>query len=132
MKKALLLIALFFAVTSSSFAGQYVMSHSGFDSDGQSIETGHAEYFTTNPYGYYTLTGNMYNSATTGEVFWYADCYAAQTYPQLIYVDNWHFYYPYFDSSPSFYHVIGQVPNQGELGVNIGVYGTDASITINW
>jgi hypothetical protein len=132
MKKTLLLIALFFATVSSSFAGQYIMSDSGFDSNGQSIEEGHAMYFTCNSFGgsYYTLTGNMYNPATTGEVFWYADCWARTYYS--FYLDDWHFYYPYFDSSPSFYHVIGDVPYLGEVAVNIGVFGTDASITVNW
>jgi hypothetical protein len=132
MKKVLLLIALFFATVSSSFAGQYILSDSGFDENGQSIETGDAVYFSNysgNNYTY-TLYGWKYNTATSGEVFWYVNSYARSSNGSPI--DNFNYVYPYIDTALTFYHIIPDVPYMGEVGVNLGVYGTDASVTINW
>ncbi len=131
MKKKLLILTLLFTVISSSFAGQLMLSASGFYS-GVPYETGtYDSVYIGDYYNYVTI--NIGSSNIDGpDSFSLTDILytngTGQHQDGYYYGGNGH-----WASFPSPQTVtLGQVAQNSYVGVNLEVYGVDSWATINY
>ncbi len=124
MKKAILILALLFMTCSASFAGYDYMYLHGFDDEGQCIEKINSMYGNINSYASPTISGAMSNPGECSEAsFFYASGGTGSLWIS--------YYYPFFDSSPSFAYYLSYDYYTTYL-LGMGVFGADASVTIVW
>jgi len=126
MKKALLILALFFMTASSSFAYTDYMSVHGFGESGNCEEHLDDLYVNVNAnLNYVSLSGYMTNAGEC-EAFYYAGAYISGPSG-----GSFNYYYPYFDSNPTFTQSY-PADYYTTFLLGMGAFGCDAYVTLNW
>ena len=125
MKKTLLILAFLFTTAASSFAYSSMSVH-GFGETGNCEEHINDMYVNVNSYlSSVSVSGFMYNVGDC-EAFYYASGSLGNSLGSYF-----NYYYPYFDSSPSF---TNYYPSDyySTFSLGMGAYGCDAQVTVYW